>query len=153
MQSLSSVRRRIHHHRHVRILMAFRSFHIPNDHIADGVRDAQRFHFTTQVTRPQVDHCLLSQLRCRSQSTGSSHQSTDSPRPVPCAHNTFKPGVPHHVDSSIAYLQDSTRKSLVLFNFSSAALVHLFRLPAEAFYPLLQSGGCPSHPEQDQCSL
>ncbi|GFO11625.1 hypothetical protein PoB_003813000 [Plakobranchus ocellatus] len=36
-----------HHHRHVRILRASYSLHVPNDDITDGVRDTQHLQFIT----------------------------------------------------------------------------------------------------------
>ncbi|GFO41101.1 hypothetical protein PoB_006760600 [Plakobranchus ocellatus] len=44
-------------------LQAPSSFHVPKDDITDGVRDAQRLHFSTKERRPQADDCLLSQQR------------------------------------------------------------------------------------------
>ncbi|GFN91418.1 hypothetical protein PoB_001792400 [Plakobranchus ocellatus] len=62
-QDLSSVRRRIHNHRHIKILRASLYFHAPNEDIAHSVRNSQRLHFTTLIRRPYVDNCLLSQQR------------------------------------------------------------------------------------------
>ncbi|GFO47830.1 hypothetical protein PoB_007433500 [Plakobranchus ocellatus] len=44
---LSSGCHRTHHHRHVRILRASCSFHVPNGDITYGVRDAQRLYTNT----------------------------------------------------------------------------------------------------------
>ncbi|GFN93338.1 hypothetical protein PoB_001984400 [Plakobranchus ocellatus] len=44
--------------RHVRILRASRSYLVSNDDTTDGVRNAQRLHFTTQV-----ESCLFRQQR------------------------------------------------------------------------------------------
>ncbi|GFN90411.1 hypothetical protein PoB_001691700 [Plakobranchus ocellatus] len=63
-QGLRSGHRHTHDHRHVRILRTSRSFHVSNDGVTDGVRDAQCLYFITQVRCPQVDHCLFCQQRC-----------------------------------------------------------------------------------------
>ncbi|GFN99619.1 hypothetical protein PoB_002612500 [Plakobranchus ocellatus] len=49
-QGMSSGLCHIHHHKHIRILRASRSFHNPNDDITDGLRDAHRLHFTHRVS-------------------------------------------------------------------------------------------------------
>ncbi|GFO10956.1 hypothetical protein PoB_003746100 [Plakobranchus ocellatus] len=48
-QALNSGCRYTHQHRHVRIPRASRSLHVPNDDITDGIRDAQRLHFSTKL--------------------------------------------------------------------------------------------------------
>ncbi|GFO49538.1 hypothetical protein PoB_007604300 [Plakobranchus ocellatus] len=50
-QGSSSGRRCAHHHRHVRTLMASRSFHVSNDYITDGIKDAQHLHFNAVLSK------------------------------------------------------------------------------------------------------
>ncbi|GFO38197.1 hypothetical protein PoB_006470200 [Plakobranchus ocellatus] len=150
-QGLRSGRRRTHHHRHVRILRASRTFHVPNDDILGGVWDAQHFYFTTQVRCPQA-----ATLWCRSISASSFHHSADFLRQVPCAPQHLHIRCPASRDSwtTISPLRITTWRSLVPFGSPSAAqfvttVTALFRSPAEAFHPLFHSGGYPSPLKQD----
>ncbi|GFO37436.1 hypothetical protein PoB_006394100 [Plakobranchus ocellatus] len=100
------------------------SFHVLNDDIADSVRYARYLHFTTEVRRLHVNHCLLCRQCCvvdPYQQSALTSQATFSNSPLHTA-TLSQSRITSIFRPPIYPLEIDTRRSLVLFGSPSAAL-------------------------------